>query len=418
VTAATKYLEGEGSHRWPYFLPDGKHFLFWARGAKQFICLGTLGSLEHSKLFENTTNAIYARPGYLLFVRDRALMAQPFSASKLAIEGDAFPIADHIGANGPSFRGVFSISDTGLLAYQEGGGSSGWQLQWVGQDGKPINNSIQEQATFLEPSISPDGSRVAVSFSDVSGNFDIWIYDVARGSKTRLTFDPALENFPIWSPDATKIYFSSNRKGHADFYSKSADGSGSDELVLADDSDKTWKSISRDGRYIAYERREIGGKTGGDIFVLPLFGDRKPFPIVQTNFQDGNPEISPDGKWMLYSSDESHRNEVYITPFPGGGAKWQVSVAGGLSPKWRGDGKQIFYLGYDGTFNAVDVTTSATNVKLGSPRVLFSGTLQGLTFGPYDVTRDGKRFLLNGSNPMTGDTPLILVTNWTAELKK
>jgi Tol biopolymer transport system component len=304
-----------------------------------------------------------------------------------------------------------------LLVYQEGGASSGWQLQWVSADGKPLS-TIQEQATFLEPAISPDGKRFAVSFGDASGNFDIWIFDVARSVKTRLTFDPALENFPVWSPDGSRVYFSSNRTGHADIYSKSADGSGTDELVLKDDSDKTWKSFSRDGRYLAYERRDSAGKTGSDIWILPLFGDRKPFPIVQTAFMDMNPEISPDGKWMLYASDESHRQEAYITPFPGGGAKWQVSIGGGLAPKWRGDGKEIYYLGYDGTFNAVGVTTLATNVQLSSPRVLFSGTLQGLTFGPYDVSRDGKRFLLNGSNPMTGDTPLVLVTNWAAELKK
>jgi serine/threonine protein kinase len=415
---ASKYAPGEGGHRWPNFLPDGKHFLFWARGLKNSICVGTLGSLEHTVLFENAANAIYAEPGYVLFTRDRALMAQRFDAGKLALQGDPFPIADHVSANGPSFRGVFSVSKTGLLVYQEGDTTAGWQMQWVSADGKPLGQPLAQQSTFLEPMISPDGKRIVVSFADASGNFDLWVLDNERGTKMRLTFDPALDNFPSWSPDGSKIYFSSNRKGHADIYVKAADGSGAEEVVLEENSDKTWKSISSDGRYIAYERREAGSSTGTDIWVLPLFGDRKPFPIVQTPYSDGAPEISPDGRWLLYASDESKKQQVYITPFPGGGSKWQVSVTDGLAPRWRGDGKEIYYIGYDGNFNAVDITTTATNVKLGAPRKLFTGTLQALTYGSYSVTNDGKRFLLNGSNPLMSNTPLVLVTNWTEELKK
>ena len=415
---ASKYASGEGGHRWPNFLPDGKHFLFWSRGVKSSICIGTLGSLDHTVLFENATNAVYAEPGYVLFTRDRALMAQKFDATNLKLQGDPFPIADHVSANGPSYRGVFSVSNTGLLIYQEGETTAGWQLQWVGADGKQLGQPLAQQATFLEPMISPDGKRVVVSFADAGGNFDLWILDNERGTKMRLTFDPALDNFPAWSPDGSKVYFSSNRKGHSDIYVKAADGSGTDELLLADDTDKTSKAISQDGRYIAYERRDAGGSTGTDVYVLPLFGDRKPFPIVKTPYSEGAPEISPDGRWLLYVSDESKKQQVYITPFPGGGSKWQVSVTDGLAPKWRGDGKEIYYISYDGSFNAVDVTTTATNVKLGTPRKLFSGTLQALTYGSYDVTKDGKKFLLNGSNPLMSNTPLVLVTNWTEELKK
>jgi len=413
---ASKFAPGETSHRWPYLLPDGKHFLFWVRGDKPRMCVGSLDSLDHQQLFENGTNATYALPGYLLFVRDGTLLAQPFSARKLATTGDAVPVAEHVAINAPSYRGVFSASDGGMLVYQSGGASGGWQMQWVGRDGKPTRN-IPDFATFLDPAISPDGKRVAVAVGD-SGKADVWILDLARGTKTRLTFDSANDSYEIWTPDGTRILFSSNRKGHLDIYSKSADGSGNEEVVLQDDSDKTGKSISPDGRYLAYQRSDPAGKTGEDIWVLPLFGDRKPFPIVQTPFLEDTPAISPDGKWLAYSSDETHRREIYITPFPGGGPKWQVSNGSGVYPKWRGDGKELYFVTSNGDITAVDVTASATSVALGTPHALFSYALQGLGFGPYDVTRDGKQFLLNGTVSQGGEAPLTLVTNWAAELKK
>ena len=417
VATASKFAPGETGHRWPSLLPDGKHFVFWVRGDKPGICVGSLDSMEHKQILENATSATYAPPGYLLFVRDQTLMAQPFSVRKLATTGDAVPIAEHVAINSPSYRGVFSTSDNGMLVYQSSGGPSGWQLQWAGRDGKPLG-SLAERAVFLDSAISPDGKRIATALNDGSAHVDIWILDVARGTRTRLTFDAATDRYPIWTPDGARIIYSSNRKGNADLYSKSADGSGSEEVLLHDDSDKTWKSISRDGRYLAYQRRAQGGTTGEDIWVLPLFGDRKPFPLVQTPYLDGTPAVSPDGKWMAYSSDENQRREIYIVPFPRGGAKWQVSNAGGLAPKWRGDGKELYFMGYDYALKVVDVAASANAVQQGTPHGLFSSTLQGLDFGLFYVTPDGKRFLLNGVDMQEGDTPLTLVTNWAAELKK
>ena len=414
---ASKLAPGETGHRWPYFLPDGQHFLFWARGAKSYISIGSLDSLDHRAIIENATNATFAPPGYLLFARGDTLVAQPFSLRKLDVFGDAVPIAQQVAKNSASFRGVFSTSDNGMLVYQASGTSGGgWQMQWAGRDGK-TTGTLPDVGNFLYPAISPDGKRVAVTL-DSGGNVDVWIFDVARGTKTRLTFDPALDAYPVWTPDGKKIIFSSTRNGHYDFYSKAADGSGNDELIYHDDSDKTWESISGDGRYLAYERLDPAGKTGQDIWVLPLFGDRKPFPVVETPFQDSSPAISPDGKWVAYSNDESRRREIYITSVSGGGPKWQVSSAGGLSPKWRGDGKQLCFLSYDATVNAVDVDASAASITLGTPHQLFTHTLQGLNFGAYDITRDGKQFLLNGSVSLEGEAPLTLVTNWAAELKK
>jgi len=413
---ASTLAPGETGHRWPHFLPDGKHFIFWVRGAKSYISVGSLDSLDHRTLIENATNATFVSPGYLLYIRGDTLVAQPFSPGKLEISGSATPIAQHVSLNSASFRGVFSSSETGMLLYQSGGTSGGWRMEWVDRDGK-ISRTLPEFGTFFAPTISPDGKRVAVGL-DSGGNVDIWIFDIARGTRTRLTFDPAVDAYPVWTADGKKVIFSSTRNGQNDFYSKNSDGSGNEELLFRDDSDKTYASISSDGRYLAYQRLDPAGKTGQDIWVLPLVGERKPFPLVASPFLDSSPAVSPDGKWVAYSNDESRRREVYITSISGGGPKWQVSSAGGIAPKWRGDGKELYFLSYDATLNAVDVAASATSITLGTPHALFNHTLQGANFGPYDVSRDGKQFLLNGSVSLEGESPLTLVTNWTAELKK
>jgi len=234
-----KLLSGETGDRWPSMLPDGNHFVFWVRGDKSGICVGSLDSLEHTFLFENVSNAVYAAPGYLLFVKDQSLMAQPFSASGLEPRGEATPVVEHVAVNKPSYRGVFSASDDGMLVYQSGGESGAWHLQWADRGGK-LTQSLPAQATFLEPAISPDGKRIAVAFGDYGGggsNIDVWIFDIVRGTKTRLTFDPANDSMPMWTPDGGKIVYVSNRKGKNDLYMKSADGSGSEEPVLVDDSD-------------------------------------------------------------------------------------------------------------------------------------------------------------------------------------
>jgi serine/threonine protein kinase/Tol biopolymer transport system component len=421
-TTASRMAPGENSHRWPSFLPDGKHFLFWQRGPHPGVAVGTLDSLEHQPLFENASNAIYVAPGYLLFVRDQALMAQPFSPRKLATTGDAVPLTEHVAVNGISYRGVFSASENGMLVYQAGTASEGWQMLRVGRDGKPLPG-LSDHAPYLQPRLSPDGKRFAAGLSEPGGGgggIDIWIFDTQRGTRTRLTFVPGINNYPEWTPAGDRVMFSSNRNGHFDIYSKAADGSGNDEVVLQDDCDKTLKSISSDGRYLAYQRHDPQ-KPNAEIWVLPLFGDRKPSPIVSPQGYAGQPMqpmISPDGKWLAYSSDESKRFEIYVTPFPGGGPKWQVSTAGGATPRWRGDGKELYFVGYDGALTAVDVTATSSSVSLGTPHELFKATLQPPVIGSFDVSRDGKQFLLNESGSQEGDTPLTLVTNWLADLKK
>jgi hypothetical protein len=413
---------GENSHRWPDFLPDGKHFLYWSRNSRgtseHMLYVGTPGSLQARPLIKSESMAIYAS-GHLLFMRDQTLMAQPFNASRLEVTGEPVPVAEHVAINGGTNRPVFSASQTGSLVFQSGETGGGWNLLWFDRDGKQIGSAAPRDRYFY-PTLSADGSHLAAHIFGSQGTGDIWIFDLARGTKTRLTFGPALQTYPVWAPDGKTIFYSSNAKGPPHIYAKAADGSGSERAVLeSNDTVENSASISPDGRYLLYLRRALNdSQTGLDIWVLPLFGDGKPFPIVQTPFADMYPEVSPDGKWMAFQNSESGRVEVYITAFPGGGAKWQVSTNGGSDGKWRRDGKELFFLDNADNVMAVDVRTASNAVRLGVPHVLFQAVGIQRQAGPYDVTADGKKFLINSGNLKEGGEPMTLVQNWTAELKK
>ena len=415
--------QGENSHRWPSFLPDGKHFLYWSRnshGAQDHLLyVGELGSLQAKPLMKSVWMAVYAS-GYLLFMRDQTLMAQPFDPWRLELSGEPAPIAEHVAINGGTGHPLFTASDTGALVYQSGEMAGGWDLLWFGRDGKQMGTVAQANRYFY-PTLSPDGTRLAVTIiNPLQGTGDIWIFDLKRGTNTRLTFGPALQQVPAWTPDGKTIFYSSNANSPPHIYAKAADGSGSERAVTeGSDLVEYPSSFSPDGRYLAYERRDQGKSDSGyDLWVRPLAGDGKPFPIVQTPFEERDPQISPDGKWMAYRNNESGRMEVYITAFPGGGAKWQVSTNGGFEAKWRGDSKELFFVDSSDNLMAVDVNASGSAVRLGVPHVLFQAVGAQRQAGPFDVTRDGKKFLINNGNPKEGNEPVTLVLNWPAELKK
>jgi serine/threonine protein kinase len=413
--------QSETSHRWPWFLPDGKHFLFWARssrGAQEgMVYAGELGSLQAKPLLKNPTMGVYSS-GHLLFMRDQTLMAQPINPSRMGLTGDPAPIADHVAINLGTSHPLFSASQTGTLIYQAGETTGSWNLLWLSRDGKPAG-SVPKSDFYVSPTLSPDGTRLAVDiFDGTHATGDIWIFDLTRGTDTRLTFGPASQSSPVWTPDGKTIFYSSNAKGMAHIYAKAADGSGAERLVLeTSDVFEYPESASPDGRYLVYSRK-IKGETAYHLWVLPLFGDGKPFPIVQTAFDESAPKLSADGKWMVYQSNESGRRETYITAFPKGGAKWQVSTGGGTSAKWRRDGREIFFLDPADKIVAVDVNTSGSAVQLGVPHELFQTVGIQREYGPFDVTADGRKFLLNSGNLKEGTDPLTLVLNWPAELKK
>jgi len=404
-------------YHWVWFLPDGKHFLyssFSVSGADRGIYAGALGSKEQVLVLHIDSKGIYAPPGYLLFVRDGTLMAQRFNTSKLAVEGDAVPVAGHVGVS------RFSVSGSGVLLFQEGGIGTASQLIWFDRTGKQGELALPETERYSDPMLSPDGSKLAVTIADSPATSNIWVIDLARKTKTRITFGPGSNRLPVWWPDGRSIVFGSNRDGGYAIYRRAADGSGADEKVLeTPGSELEPYSVSPDGRYIAYQFFMGSKSNANDVWALPMFGDRKPFPVVNTPFNEVDPAISPDGKWVAYLSNDTGQYEVYIKPFPSGEGKWQVSTTGsrGLAV-WRGDGKELYFLSIGGKMTAVEVREKGASLELGTPQELFQANTFSITGTPFAASADGKRFLINGTTAQTASQPLTLVTNWTADLKK
>ncbi|HXH48529.1 MAG TPA: protein kinase, partial [Terriglobia bacterium] len=413
--------KGPSSNRWPVFLPDGRHFLYSSGGlgaagtSKLGIYVGELGSNEQKFLLQSDSQALYSPPGYLLFLRGDTLMAQRFDAGSLKLEGGAFPVAEHIPSTGLRL-GLFSVSQTGLLVYATGGGESSGQLVWMDASGKEIAKVGPPEVSV--PALSPDGKRLAYMAVNSGGNgTDIWLMDLARGVQTRFTFGPRYNAFPVWSPDGTRIAYSSYGANGVNILVKAASGAGNAETLFKADANAVPNDWSRDARYILFFMQNDRGD--GDIWALPLFGERKPFPYLQTQFNEGDSFFSPDGHWVAYVSDESGSYEVYLSPFPPGGGKWQVSQGGGVQPQWRHDGSALYYLAPGGKLMEASVKEKGSVVEIGAPHELFQKPFSrlGLVRPSYVVTPEGKRFLVNVASE-AASAPLTLVTNWPALLKK
>jgi eukaryotic-like serine/threonine-protein kinase len=425
VTAATTLDKAhENSHRWPQFLPDGRHFLYFSRQQeKSGIYVGSLDSKDTKRILDTDYNAMYTSLGYLLFVREAALMAQPFDAEKLAFTGNAFPVAEQVGLNAASRVSHFSVSESGVLVYESGGDIANSQLAWYDRTGKQVT-AIGPPANDYSISLAPDEKRMAVERLE-KGSGDIWLIDLTRNTPTRFTFDPAWDLEPVWSPDGNTIVFASVRNGPPNLYTKPASGSSNEELLLKTEHAKIPTDWSADGKFLLY--REINAKAKFDLWVLPFEGDRTPRPFLQDDFDKVGAKFSPDGKWVAYASDESGQYQVYVLPFPGPGGKYQVSAAGGSSPRWRSDGKELFYFAADGKLTAVEVKVGST-FEVGTAKTLFDSRVRGWVGSGvgtglnardnYAVSRDGQRFLLNSLTEPSTSSPIIVVLNWTADLKK
>jgi hypothetical protein len=435
---------GETQHWFPFFLPDGRHFLYFAVGNKtggptspNGIYVTALDSNERKLLVPGGSTAMYAG-GYLLFLREQTLMAQPFDVERLELTGHAVPIAERVmigGASGMAGASGFTVSETGALAYQTGsaevGGVASTQLVWFDRSGKQIG-VLGDRERSGDVGLAQDGRRVAVSIFDLARRTrDIWLFDIVRGLRTRFTFDPADEMTSVWSPDASRVVFNARRKGYLALYQKASSGAGTEEELLADSVDKVPLDWSSDGRFILFGVGTV--RDTGDLWVLPLFGDRKPFPFLQTSFNEAAGRFSADGRWIAYASNESGKSEVYVAPFPrrGGapsaaaalgtpGDKWQVSTAGGSWPRWRSDGKEILYLAPDKKLMSAMVNGAGAAFEVGAVRPLFDAPAlripnQG---SMYDVSPDGQRFLVNTLAEEDAAAPITLVVNWPALLKK
>jgi Tol biopolymer transport system component len=332
--------------------------------------------------------------------------------------GDPFPVAEQISINAGAARASMSASESGVLGYWRGGGLSMSRLTWTDRTGKSVG-VVGDPGAYTNLSLSPDERRVAVALTAGSpANRDIWILDLARAdTATRLTFHPGQEGDPIWSPDGSQVVFNSNRSGTWNGgFQRAADGGGDDVPLVTMGRLFDSPDWSHDGRFIVFTG--AGKDDSNDLWILPLSGDRKPTPFLQTPFAEDSPAFSPDDRWVAYNSDASGRFEVYVRSFPGPGGQFQISRNGGWAPKWRGDGKEIFFLALDGTMMAADVTLGK-ELQAGVPHALFpTQLLKGSDRHSYAVTKDGKRFLLRVPDQRQVSVPITVVLNWPAIAKK
>jgi Tol biopolymer transport system component len=411
----------EQSHRWPVFLPDGKHFLYLGSNfagllENNAIFLGSLDSQERRLLVSTSANAAYAEPGYLVYLRDnKTLVAQPFDRRRYVLSGEPHTLSDEVLYTPLVNRAVFSVSSGDILVTQTGRGASLSQLTWFDRSGKPAG-TVGMPASFGNVRLSPDGHRVAVDQINPDGrNIDIWIHEPARGATTRLTFDPSPHQAPIWSPDGKQILFSSNRKVTTRLYLKNADGSGSEEEV-ADLGTfvpvNAW-DWSRDAKHVLFRK-------GNELWHLSR-PEHATKPLLQAKWTVRNAQSSPDGRWMAYASNETGSMQVYVSPFLNGNGKWQVSSAGGQEPKWRQDGKELFYLSADGKMMAVAVTTGAS-FEASSPVALFQThrrqPVSSQDVFSYDVSGDGQKFLILTKVDEANAAPLSVLLNWASDIEK
>jgi Tol biopolymer transport system component len=443
LVTALDEAKGELGHLRPWFLPDGRHFFYSARMSspdQSTLYLASIDGKERRRLLVTRQAGAYAPPaagaknGHLLFLRGTTLMAQPMDPDRLELAGESFPVAEHVGS--VLGMGWFSVSANGVLVYRSGASAADQvaQLSWHDRAGKQLGALGQPTNFTGGMELSPDGSRVATEEMDASGNHDIWIRDVARGVPTRFTFDQGYDREPHWSPDGSRVAFASDR-GHGGRYSiyvKPSNGSGNEELLLDDSASSIPGAWSPSGAFLIYQRSDQkDARTGLDLWTLPLPPAKtKPEIYLQTVFAERQPQFSPDGRWVAYISNESvpSQYQVYVQPFPPGGGKFQISTGtGGTEPRWRRDGKEIFYLAADGKLMAVEVKTTP-RFEPGSPQALFDAhaiysnpTSMPVNF-KYDVSPDGRRFLVervyipvqqNATAP-----PIIALVNWQTALKQ
>jgi serine/threonine protein kinase len=414
-------LAQQGSDFSPHFLPDGHRFLYYVRGGPDTrgVYVGQLDArLEARRLIDSDTGAVYASSGHVLFSRQDTLFAQQFNPIRLELTGNPFPVAEH--AAGASFSGArsfagASVSGAGSIAFRAGAAAARRQFVWFDRSGKVLGQAGESVSTGLSsPSLSRDGQRVAL-YRNVNGNVDVWLLETKRGVFSRFTADPADDVMPVWSPSGDRIVFSSNRKGVHDLYQKSLTQGGSEELLLSTAERKNATDWSADGRFVLFNTQD--SKRNGDIWALPLDGNGKPFPVVQTGAEEQNGQFSPDAHWIAYQSNESGRTEIYIQPFPGPGSKWPISTNGGSQVRWGRDGKELFYVALDGRLMAVPLRiASNAPPEVGTPVALFApplgGTIQQGDFRhQYMVSADGQRFLVAAVTE-GASSPITLILNW------
>jgi serine/threonine protein kinase/WD40 repeat protein len=425
VPADVTVLKGiSGVYGFPVFLPDGRHFLYVVDGVsaeKNGVYLSSLDGKENRRVLADVSSVAFAS-GRLLFIRENTLMSQFFDPASGQTKGEVSQVAEGVSFTSISYAPV-SVSENGVLLYQGGGLAGGNQMAWYDRGGKLVGAIGAATTRVFDPVISPDGKSVVFQRVSASGS-DLWLWDLTREAEQRFTTDASFNNSPVWSPKGDRMVFASSRSGTINLYQKATNGTGKDELLLPSSNNKLPTQWSRDVRFVVYY--ELDPKTKRDIWVLPMKGgERKAIPFLHSEFNEYQGQLSPDSHWMAYTSDESGRPEVYVRSFPTGELEKKISLAGGEQPRWRGDGKELFFVGADGKMMAVAVKAQAgakPTFDARTPQPLFETHLVQPIVNPlfeYDVTADGKRFLLDTVADAGSGTPLLnVVVNWDAGMKK
>jgi Tol biopolymer transport system component len=415
---------GESSDRNPWFLPDGVHLLYTARSVtnpeKSRIRVADVNATPTSSVKADVvavdSNAVYASPGFLLYMKETTLMAQPFDAAKARTMGDAVPIAEQVSFANRASQGSFSVSENGALVYASagaGGGAEDAALLWFDRSGKPSGSLTTALHPYLEgwARIAPGGQTIALSARDGQARtVDIWLYDLARSAPSRFTFGPGSGRFPVWSPDGSQLAFEVRTPESDDMYKKAASGVGQMEIVSQAQEEHHADDWSIDGRYIVEQRQ--ASKHGWDIWIVPMIGHEKAFPYLQSDANETNARLSPNGQWLAYQSDESKRNEIYVVGFPRQIQKLPISSGGGTVPVWSRDGRELYFLSADRKLMAIEIGSGKT-LNLHAPKKLFDTRA---TF--YDVSNNGRFLMTVPSEQTASSVPLTAVFNWQAALKR
>lgn len=422
----------ETNHRWPQFLPDGKHFLFFGHGrtaGTSSVYVGSLDGAAPKVLFRNESSAVFAAPGYLLFGRQAALMAQRFDLKSLSTVGEAVAIANHAEVNPIIYVSTFSASENGLLSYIPGDGSMGdAQLSIFDRSGKRLSN-VGDPGEFLGPSLSPNGDKLAVSVDSGGGGTEIWIFDLLKAIKTRVTFDPSVNQFTNWSADEKYLAFSFSRDSNRQILVQPADGATQAVAIGTTTTGKAYAGMSWNAGILAYSVGDYKGSTNYQLLTQPVAGGNsasdpfhltgEPKVVVSVAGNAVQPALSPDGKWLAYASNETGRFEVYIVPAKAaGGGKWQVSSNGGNHPVWPRSGKELFFRANDtNKVMVAEIVPSGAAVQVANLRPVFPDSNEDKRWAAFSVGPDGKTFAAIDRATQTVPVPVVLITNWTSLIK-
>ncbi|HTS36917.1 MAG TPA: protein kinase [Candidatus Solibacter sp.] len=425
----TKFDAGKHTtHRWPVFLPDQKHFLFFATShsgdSEHGIYFASLDDGSYKRVLDADSDAQYVS-GYLIYHQQSQLLAQKFDAATGAVSGDPIMLENFVEYDAGTWHTTFTASQNGLLVYEPGSRTgAGTDLVSLDRTGKSLGKVAERAAYKGSGRLSPDGKRLAISVGDPEA--DVWVFDLVHGSKTRLTFGEGTHLMVSWSPDGQKIVYVTQHgatlMAGTSLRMRLANGGGQEEVLL-----QTGTSLqatvlspqfSPDGKYLLYMQQS--GPTDAEIKAMPLTGDRKPFTVLKPQSAQTRIvqfRLSPDGRWLAYSSTESGREELYVTHFPSGQGRWQISQEGATFPTWRGDGKELWFLGPDGALRYVTVNAKSEEFESDPVRELFQLSYTAPLGDPFDISADGQRIVVT-TLPESPPTPLVLVTNWMNGVKK